>query len=204
MDNQDLEKRIQERTAFVRSLAEDFYANVVPQDKVILRTAHIDLSIRGYFILSECFKKWRIKDSHNTEPAKIAALTACAIASFRPFRPLHLQNADTTVEARCNEMFAAYAASAIVGTNLDFTSPGWKDFWFRVFDILETWDGETLEPYRVDVNHSIGRPLEVYFRTMHGRDQNSLNSLICIFELLSGKLTPVQNSSSSAAASKAA
>ncbi len=58
----------------------------------------------AYFILSECYKAWRIKDGHLTEEPKIAALTCAAIIKIVPYRPQTLNMAKTVGEFKCNEI----------------------------------------------------------------------------------------------------
>jgi hypothetical protein len=63
------------------------------------------------------------------------------------------------------------------------------DFWLRLLDIVTSSSCETIEPYIVDKKLEITKALNEYasINKVLEYDRPALNSLICIFELLSEK-----------------
>lgn len=164
-----------------------FVDGIFPADRIVLREARIPYLTRGYFLLNKAYKQWRISDGHNTEFPKIAALQAATIIRFQPFRPLHIGDARSTAEARCNEIFALTYALSILECSFLPNTPQKRDFWLRLLDILAEADIETLEPYVVDIDMECVRPLDEYTLAIHKDDKLVVNSLISIFELISDK-----------------
>jgi len=184
--------RLERRIQFFQEIAEESFINgIFPEDIILLRRSRIPLVVRGYFILNQCYKNWRIKDQHWTEVPKIAALQSIAIMTFEPFRPLHLDNVTTVAEAKCNEMYAVHCAAAILGVPINPEISVKRDFWLRLLDVLTDARCQTLEPFRIDINLQISRPDSDYHRVIHDIDRPVINSLISIFELLSDKFKPI-------------
>lgn len=180
-----------ERIEFFKTIAGDlFESGVFSKDRIVLRAQRIPLLTTGYFILNDCYKAWRIERGHYTQEPKIAALKCLAIMTFEPFRPLHLDDTRTVAEAKCNEIFALNSAAAVLGFPIDPGSSVKTDFWYRLLDVLTAARCQTLEALRVDTNYSIENPLESYVRPVHEDDKPFINSLIAIFELLSGQHKP--------------
>jgi hypothetical protein len=184
-DDQFDETRIAGRVAFLRQVADGLGATVFRDERVRLLGGRIPLLARGYFVLSENYKAWRIETGHYTEPPKIAALMAIAIITFQPFKPDDARNVRTLVEARCNEMYALSCAGSVLGRPIDAAK---KNFYLRLLDVLSEARSETLEPYLVDTRLNImDRPLTDYLKGIHDQDKLAINSLITIFELFSGR-----------------
>jgi len=182
------EREISERAQLLTDIANGLLTDgVLPNDRVVLRQARIPYMARGYFLLNKAYKQWRISPGHYTELPKIAALQAATIIRFQPFRPLHMSEANSTAEARCNEIFACTYALAILERHFLPDTPEKRDFWLRLLDILAQADIETLEPYVVDIDMQCVRPLDEYTLVIHKDDKLVINSLISIFELISDK-----------------
>jgi hypothetical protein len=181
-----------ERISFFQQIADEAISSgVFPGDKVILRGKRIPLLSDAYFILNRCYKNWRIQRGHWTEVPKIAALQSLAIMTFEPFRPLTPYNVTTVAEARCNEMYALNCAAAILGVPIEPDVSVKRDFWLRLLDVLSEARCQTLELFRTDINYDIKRPRSDYYRTVLDVDKPTINSLICIFELLDDKFKPI-------------
>lgn len=181
-----------ERITFFQQIADEAVSGgVFPEDKIILRGKRIPLMVDAYFILNSCYKSWRIQQGHNTEVPKIAALQSLAIMTFQPFRALTPHDVTSVAEARCNEMYALNCAAAILGVPIEPSVSVKRDFWLRLMDVLSEAQCHTLELFRTDVNYDIKRPRSDYYRTILDFDKPTINSLICIFELLGDKFKPV-------------
>lgn len=81
----------------------------------------VEVAATLYFALNRSYKIWRIADGHNTQPAKIAALTAVAIMMVRPvFSP----TADDTHALLVTNPYLAMTASlSIIGATLEALKP---------------------------------------------------------------------------------
>jgi hypothetical protein len=181
-------ERISERVQLLRDIGKGLQADgVIPVDTVVFREARLLPMVRGYFLLNEAYKGWRIENGHNTEKPKIAALQAVVIARFQPFLPINPSDARTTSEARCNEIFALAYAGAILERPFVPNSPEKLDFWMRLLEIISGSSAETLEPFYHDVAMQIDRPLNSYTIAILKKDKLAINSLISIFELISAK-----------------
>ena len=181
-------ERISERVQLLTDIGQALQTNgIIPASTVAFRENRLLPMVRGYFLLNEAYKNWRIEDSHNTEKPKIAALQAVVIARFQPFLPHDPSNARTLAEARCNEIFALTYASSILERTFDPNTPEKRDFWLRLLDIIAGSSAQTLEPFYQDVAMQIDRPLEDYTIAILTQDKVAINSLISIFELISGK-----------------
>lgn len=179
---------VSERSDLLRDIAQVLLANgALPANRLIFRQGRIPLLTRGYFLLNSAYKDWRIRDGHFTERPKIAALQCMAITRFEPFTPIDPTNAVEVAEIRCNEIFACSYAMGILEKTLVPNTPKKIDFWLRLLDIMSEARVETLEPYIVDINHDIKRPLSEYRMQIHPADKLVLNSLISIFGLISGE-----------------
>jgi hypothetical protein len=178
-----LEDRAERRAPKLLAIAETLVSEgVLSSSNIILRPTHVPIATAGYFLLNSAYKRWRIQDGHRTEAAKIAALQCMAILSIPPFKVVDRNNATTLAEARCNEIFAVAAASAVLGVSVSGGRS--KNFELRLWDILSECISQTLEPYIVDLEMKIDRPLRSYDLSFHKDDRCKINSLITIFELL--------------------
>lgn len=182
---------IEDRALFLREVAVNLVeSEILPDKEIVLRPGRIDLATRGYFLLNEAYKKWRITDAHYTQEPKIAALKCMAIATFQPFLTIDPNNATTIAQARANEIYAVAVASTILKHPISPVDSVKRDFWLRLLDILEKAQSQTLEPYRVDINMQISRSLADYkLEISHKDDFLMINSLICIFEGVAGKIS---------------
>jgi len=181
-----LEERAERRAPVLVAIAERLVAEeAIPADRVVLLGKRVPIATAAYMILNDTYKRWRIQDGHWTEPPKIAALQAMAIMTILPFRPLYPDYVQTIAEARCNEVFAATVASAILGT--DVVEGKSVNFGARLLDMLSECRSETLEAYVTDLNEGIDSPLEHYVRSVHAADRFKINALVTIFELASGE-----------------
>lgn len=184
MANETVEDRINKRAPALLKIAEALVTDsALPEANIMLWPARIPLVARAYFILNETYKNWRIEDGHRTEEPKIAALQSMAIMSIPPFRPRDPTNVTTIAAARCNEIYALAAASSVIRTDID---RGTNNFYLRLLDVLSDARSETLEPFVVDIGLGIDQDFAHYVRTVHPSDKPMINSLITIFELLSG------------------
>ena len=181
----DLETRITERAPALAEIAEELLrSGVLPADRVLYFPARIPLMARAYFILNECYRQWRIMPGHWTEFPKIAAIQCMAIMTVPPFRPIDPRDVQSIPEARCNEIFALACGTAAIKTKIDSEK---SNFYLRMLDVIAPCRSETLEPFVVDVEFKIQRPFTDYVRGVHEKDEFPLNSLITIFELISGE-----------------
>lgn len=181
-------ERISERVQLLRDVGHGLQADgIIPAKTVVFREARLLPMVRGYFLLNEAYKGWRIEDGHNTEKPKIAALQAVVIARFQPFLPINPSDARTVSEARCNEVFALAYAGAILERAFIPDTPEKLDFWMRLLEIIAGSSAETLEPFYQDVAMQIERPLGGYTIAILKKDRLAINSLISIFELISAK-----------------
>ena len=131
-------------------------------------------------------------DGHFTEFPKIAALQCVTISRFQPFFPLKHPVDDSNIAlAKCNEILAFTYAMGILETTFVPDTPQKIVFWLRVLDVITETSAQTIEAYTVDRELGINRPLGEYehsITTIHDDDKLAINSLICIFELISGKI----------------
>jgi hypothetical protein len=180
---------VRERESFFEELANDLIANeILPDKDIIFWSGRIPLLVRAYFIINESYKNWRMAEGHNTETPKIAALQCFAIKAISPFVPLRPQNVRTVAEARCNEIFALYAAAGILGVKIEDGKNIKSDLWIRFMDIISRVEAHSLEPLVVDVNMQIDRDDMEYVTDIDTSDRETLDVLITIFELLGNKL----------------
>lgn len=181
------EKAVTERAHLLRDVAHELLdSGTLPADRVVLREPRIRLLSQGYFLLNKAYKDWRIPAGHSNEKIRIAALQAVVIVRFQPFIPVDPANAQDLAEARCNEIFALVYALGMFGCKLALDGTGKVDFWMRVLDIMAGATVETLSPFIADINQQAQRPLGDYALTLHTCDKLAINSLISIFELVSG------------------
>jgi hypothetical protein len=182
---------ISERTDLLLEHARELLnSDVIPKDRVDLAEHRIPLIADGYFLLNQAYKEWRMPGGHFTELPKIAALQSIVIARLQPFFPIKypVDEADIGV-IKCNEIFAFSYGMGILERSFTANTHEKIDFWLRVLDVVTSSSCETIEPYIVDRKLQIRRPLGEYasINSVLERDRPVLNSLICIFELLSGK-----------------
>jgi len=183
---------ITERTALLLEHAHELLrSNAIPMDRVDLAENRIPLISESYFLLNRAYKDWRMPDGHYTEPPKIAALQSVVISRLQPFFPSKLPVDETDVGViKCNEIFAFSYAMGILERSFRPDNPEKIDFWLRLLDVITSSSCETLEPYIVNKKLQIDLPLTEYSTSISSvlaRDKPALNSLMCIFELLSAK-----------------
>jgi hypothetical protein len=188
-----IEERAGERADFLLEIALDLMnSGIIPDNAVILRKPRLKLASEAYYILSDAYKLERIKKGHYTEEPKMAALSMISIMQFQPFLPLDFNNVETRAVGFANETFSITVALAMIGKVLDQSKPSGRDFWLRLIDIASEVGCETLQPFIVDINLQISdRARADYVTTIHPKDWLSINSLISIMELLSGKIKAV-------------
>jgi hypothetical protein len=181
---------ISERTDLLLEHARDLlHSNSIPNDRVVLAEHRIRLVAEGYFLLNRAYKEWRMPDGHYTELPKIAALQSVVIARIQPLFPskLPIDEADVGI-IKCNEIFAFSYGMGILEKTFTPNTPEKIDFWLRLLDVITSSSCETIEPYITDRKLQINRQLSEYStNTVLERDKPALNSLMCIFELLSEK-----------------
>lgn len=183
---------ISERAKLLLDHARDLLdSNLIPRDRVELAEHRIHLIAEGYFLLNRAYKDWRMPDGHFTEFPKIAALQSIVISRLQPFFPskLPVDEADVGV-IKCNEIFAFSYALGILERRFKPDTPEKIDFWLRLLDVITSSSCETIEPYIADKKLQINRPLVEYSISISSileADKPVLNSLMCIFELLSAK-----------------
>ncbi len=180
---------VTERFNLLRDIALTLVGDGVISNSILVRTNRIKLATEGYFLLNHAYKKWRINDGHRTEPPKIAALTCMSLAVFQPMLPIDPSNAETVLEARCNEIYSLACAATFLGIPF---KPNESNFYLRVLDVLSETDCDTLEVYRVDKDMQNNRVLGSYDLSVLDRDKQSMNSLISLFEALAGAPKLVQ------------
>jgi hypothetical protein len=186
------QETISERAELLlRHARELLESGVLPRGLVDLRERRISLLTEGYFLLNRAYKDWRLPGGHFTERPKIAALQCVTISRFQPFFPSRMPVDDTNVAViKCNEIFACSYALGILETEFTPDTPEKIDFWLRVLNVITSSRAETLEPYITNKKMQIDLPLEDYDRSIHSiheADRPAINSLVCIFELLSDK-----------------
>jgi hypothetical protein len=186
------EETIVERGKLLLSLARNLLSSgVIPQDAVELAEHRFPLISEGYFLLNKAYKGWRIHNGHYTERPKIAAIQTVVISRLQPFFPKKLPVDQTNVAViKCNEILGFTYALGILERDFHPDSPQKIDFWLRVLDIISGSSAETIEPYIQDKKFQINRTLDSYeasMGTVNERDKPAINSLICIFELISDK-----------------
>jgi hypothetical protein len=180
---------IDERAGFLNEVAETLFAGgAFSHDRILYKAGRIPYLTRGYYLLNEAFKVWRMEPDHRTEPYKVAALLSMSIATFQPVVPIFAADAQTRTEARPNELYALACASVVLGTTINPNDPETRDFWLRILDILKDAVSATIEPYRVDVGLESARPLSDYKLVLQDVDKPKINALVCLFELIGGKV----------------
>jgi hypothetical protein len=193
---------ISERTALLLEHARDLLkSDAIPRDRVDLAEYRIPLISEGYFLLNQAYKDWRMPGGHFTELPKIAALQSLVIARLQPFFPRKYPVDDTDIGViKCNEIFAVSYGMGILERSFAPNTPEKIDFWLRLLDIVTSSSCETIEPYIVDKKLEITKPLAQYasINKVLECDRPALNSLICIFELLSEKGDRVRSTGASA------
>ena len=166
---------------------------LLPSSDVVLRAGRIPLFVDGYFILNHAYKKWRIQEEHLTQHEKIAALTAMAIMTFRPFRPAS-ELASTRAQAKANEIYALTCASSVLGASLRVNVDAESNLMARIIDVVAQGHSQTLESFVQDKNLQISRDVQTYDLEILEADKLVLNSLVSIFELLPKRATPTSTS----------
>src|SRR5262249_4403967 len=112
------------------------------------------------------------------------------ISRLQPFFPSKLPVDDMDIGViKCNEIFAFSYAMGILERSFKPDTPEKIDFWLRLLDVITSTKCETIEPYIQDKRLQISRPLSEYSASMSvlDVDKPGINSLMCIFELLSAK-----------------
>lgn len=169
-------------------------SNLIPRDRVELAEHRIRMIAEGYFLLNRAYKDWRMPDGHFTEFPKIAALQAVVISRLQPFFPSKLPVDDMDIGViKCNEIFALSYAMGILEKSFLPNTPEKIDFWLRLLDVITSTKCETIEPYIQDKRLQINRSLSEYSASINILDADKLgiNSLMCIFELISEKRTVI-------------
>jgi hypothetical protein len=180
------------RANLLRSFAADLLVSgTLPRDLLDYRPNKFQQIMEGYFLLNNAYKDWRLPDGHFTEKPKIAALQCVTISQFQPLFPLQHPVDDSNVSLiKCNEILAFGYAMGILEKSFTPDTDEKKDFYLRILDVITSTRAQTIEAYRVDRDMQIIRPLGEYTFDIHADDKPAINSLICIFELLAGKITP--------------
>jgi hypothetical protein len=180
------------RANLLRSLAAELLASgSLPRGLLDYRPNKFQQIMEGYFLLNKAYKDWRLPDGHFTEKPKIAALQCVTISQFQPLFPLQDPVDESNIPLiKCNEILAFTYAMGILERSFTPDTEEKMDFYLRVLDIITATRAQTIEEYRVDRDMGIMRPLGEYKTDIHADDKPAISSLICIFELLSGKLKP--------------
>jgi hypothetical protein len=180
------------RANLLRSLAADLLASgELPRDLLDYRPNKFQQIMEGYFLLNQAYKDWRLPDGHFTERPKIAALQCVTVSRFQALFPLQdpVDESDVAV-IKCNEILAFTFGMGILERTFNPNTEEKMDFYLRVLDIITATRAQTIEAYRVDRDMGIMRPLGEYKTEIHPDDKPAIDSLICIFELLSEKIKP--------------
>ena len=134
----------------------------------------------------DAYKAKHMKAGHNTEPPKVAALTCMAIMNTLPFRPQNPMHVRTDGELYCNELYAAYCISRILGFAIEPDAKLKRDFYWRLLKILKSAEmkSATLLPFVSDVNNGATGTYANHSLTFSDADEMMADTLIAMCELL--------------------
>lgn len=142
-------------------------------------------SARAHFLLMDAYKADHFIGAR-AEDAKIAATTALAIVTFKPFRVKDPENVVSRWAARANELFAVRLAGPILNSGLPELAEGDRMAWLLNF--LATVRARSLDRYVGDVTSM--RMSEAYEIELDNgshkmpTDLSNLNVLMLIYHLL--------------------
>lgn len=179
VDLSSLQSEIKTRAQFLDIAAVRFAqsANFDPNE-IVLRRDQIPFISPAYFILNGAFKQRRGLENTNTEPPKIAALTAAVIMSVLPFRATFPDDVRLAKSFVANQFFSFDIAARQLKSDFAALSPDMRD---RAYRFLEALEVGCLDAYFEDVRN--GRQQAAYTVDIEP-DLPKLESLILIFELL--------------------
>jgi hypothetical protein len=119
---------------YITKSIELFWADSV-QDLpgLVVNSDLLKTSAKLYFSLNRAYKCWRVVEGHNTQPAKIAALTTVAIMLVRPI--LSVDGSESRELFYSNPFFALQTGCGIIRANMDALK---EDTTLRIAGWLDT------------------------------------------------------------------
>lgn len=187
LPDEEFLRRFGERKTYLTELAETLVKpSIMKGDLVVLRLGRMSFLTTAYFLLNDAYKAKHMKAGHNTEPPKVAALTCMAIMNTLPFRPQNPMHVRTDGELYCNELYAAYCISRILGFAIEPDAKLKRDFYWRLLKILKSAEmkSATLLPFVSDVNNGATGTYANHSLTFSDADEMMADTLIAMCELL--------------------
>lgn len=150
----------------------------------------VSVAATFYFALNRSYKTWRIADGHNTQPPKIAALTAVALMMVRPiFSP---EAVETKSLLLTNPYLAMNASLSIIGTTLDKLKPDTVERIARWLDRLRIAASlQAVEKIALAKASGEFLPLEDIAISLTPSEVVDLDMVVSAFELIEGAIGKV-------------
>lgn len=154
----------------------DFATSGLVVDEVMIKVCG-----RLYFAINREYKKFRIENGHNTQPTKIAGLTAASIMLVRPIFSVQ----ESAAAFFSNPFFALFCGSAISGANFSIIQADTMmrlSGWIDTFRILES--GQLIDKIQTCTRAGEFLSLEEMPLRITTSELFQLDMFVGIFELL--------------------
>ena len=152
---------------------------------VVVNSPALWQSARAHFLLMDAYKTDHFTGDR-AEDAKIAATTALAIVTFKPFRVKDPNNVISHWAARANELFAVRLAGPILNSGLPELGEGDRMAWLLNF--LATVKACSIDSYFDDVcSGRLSRTYEIELDQggpNSPSDLSNLNILMLVYHIL--------------------
>jgi hypothetical protein len=122
----------------IKSLFPEIYGDALFDEDDATWLAHL------YFLLSDCYKDWRVEEGHYTNDYKKAGLTIVAIMTMRPIRHPSTTGQDDLRPYYANQVFAICCATAILNKPISSMPAEDRDQFYAYLDGLHF---QTAEPF---------------------------------------------------------
>jgi hypothetical protein len=140
-------------------------------------------SAKLYFSLNRAYKLWRVVDGHNTQPAKIAALTAASIMLARPI--YSAGGVETPALFYANPYLALLAGCGVVDAKFDSLK---EDTTLRIANWLDTLrinsSGQAISTIKTCIRSGEFLKVEDTAIVLEAKEVIALDMLVSTFELV--------------------
>jgi hypothetical protein len=163
-----------------------FNGGLFSKNDLVIAEERFENIVTGYFILSERYKKRRIRDGARTKNPKIAALFTLSILTFDPIYnvkpPLKFKN------LLANEIFSLIISSVIVNFKINVSTVHGTQYWLRIAEQLRfsRLNFEGLARFRVDCfnGNASSAKYDDYIDDLSDKDMEYIITIMNLYESL--------------------
>ena len=178
LSSAELQARVAKRVIYLHDTTQDLVAGPLDNGEVFIRVDELWRVAEGYFLLSEAFKAVRLKPGRRTEPAKIAAMMAMAVMTFRPMRPGNPDDVRFPETDKANQLLAVAIGCEVLGISIDWLL---LDQLKRLLRAMDLADAPSLAEYVADARLD---NIKTVYDVPIEQDFARIDNFTLLFELL--------------------